>query len=344
MKAEELRQAAIPRFEELAHYLYPRGHRDGHCWCVGSANGEPGRSCKINLRTPILGDFAAGERMKSGAIDLWMMARNCDFFTAAQELETWLGLPPSYGYQNPQNRQSYREEHPTPKVLLPLLETPTDSDINSLSVTRSIQPVALQIAARRGLLFCFDCERNGRCWVFTDSTRRCAIRRRIDGKPFILADGRTTKAAACPGSNMTVPIGIQEAIPYPAIGIVEGGPNALAVIGQAWGSGLENRVAPICMPSAGANFSYTDAGYLRNKRCRIFADNDRPGWDAMMRWAAQLAQYSPEVDGYSFSDLETISGNPVNDLNDLCQLDAESWECHRDGVEAIMNFALQGGG
>jgi hypothetical protein len=133
---------------------------------------------------------------------------------------------------------------------------------------------------------------------------------------------------------MTVPIGIQEAIAYPAVAIVEGGPNALAVLAQAWASSVEDRVAPICMPSSSANFSVSEAGYLKDKRCRIFADNDRPGWDAMMRWAAQLAQYA-KVDGFDFSVLG------IKDINDVCLIDAECWERNRETIEGMMDFATE---
>ena len=32
---------------DLAPYLFPNGHRDGVHWCVGSINGEPGKSFKL---------------------------------------------------------------------------------------------------------------------------------------------------------------------------------------------------------------------------------------------------------------------------------------------------------
>jgi hypothetical protein len=90
--AEILRQGAIPRFEELACYLYPGGHKKAQQWLVGNANGDPGKSFSINLRTTVFGDFADGEKMQSGAVNLWMTARNVDFVTACKQLKDWLGL------------------------------------------------------------------------------------------------------------------------------------------------------------------------------------------------------------------------------------------------------------
>ncbi|MBF0562649.1 MAG: hypothetical protein HQL37_11640 [Alphaproteobacteria bacterium] len=40
---------------------FPAGKREGHEFCVGSLQGEPGRSLKINLRTGVWADFAAGQ-------------------------------------------------------------------------------------------------------------------------------------------------------------------------------------------------------------------------------------------------------------------------------------------
>jgi hypothetical protein len=90
--AEVLRQAAIPRFEELARYLYPQGHKEGCRWCVGNVHGDPGRTFSINLRTTVFGDFADSAKMQSGAINLWMAARGVDFATACRELKDWVGL------------------------------------------------------------------------------------------------------------------------------------------------------------------------------------------------------------------------------------------------------------
>jgi hypothetical protein len=118
------------------------------------------------------------------------------------------------------------------------------------------------------------------------------------------------------------------------------GPNSLAAIAHAWASNVETRVAPICMPSANANFTAESLERLQGKRARIFVDNDKPGELAAMRWAAQLQAASVVVDGYSFDGLLQNDGRPVKDLNDLLRIDADQWETHRETIESVMDFAF----
>ena len=47
--ARELKELLRARVTELASYLYPNGKREGVHWCIGSVNGEPGKSFKICL-------------------------------------------------------------------------------------------------------------------------------------------------------------------------------------------------------------------------------------------------------------------------------------------------------
>lgn len=234
------------------------------------------------------------------------------------------------------------EAQPVEKCIrLPDLETPTDKDLVRLSETRSIAVAPLTIAVKLGFLWAFTCERNGRCWAYTDERRLCAIRRRIDNQPFCLASGRKTKAAACSGSEMKAPLGYREAKAYPCVAIQEGGPNSLAAIAHAWASGVETKVAPICMPHSGSDFTAEALACLQGKRARIFADNDAPGIKAARRWAAQLRTANVAVDGYSFEGLVQNDGAPVNDLNDLLRVDADCWEQHREVIESVMDFAFE---
>ena len=46
-----INRAALPRLEALCARWLPGGRRIGAEWTCGSLRGEPGRSCKVNLRT-----------------------------------------------------------------------------------------------------------------------------------------------------------------------------------------------------------------------------------------------------------------------------------------------------
>ena len=59
--ARRIKHVLRERVLELAHYLYPNGHREGAHWCVGSIEGEPGNSFKIciaGLKAGLWSDFA----------------------------------------------------------------------------------------------------------------------------------------------------------------------------------------------------------------------------------------------------------------------------------------------
>ena len=79
---------------ELAHYLFPNGHREGTHWCVGSIEGEPGKSFKICISGPkagLWGDFAEPEKPHSqNLLHLWMEKLQVDFTTALAQAAEWL--------------------------------------------------------------------------------------------------------------------------------------------------------------------------------------------------------------------------------------------------------------
>ena len=83
-------------------------------------------------------------------------------------------------------------------------------------------------AFRRG---CFPCDgarlailrsfQEGRAWIITDSRRRNAQARRLDGQSW---ERLGAKAWTLPGSEAAWPIGLREVSSFPAIALVEGGP------------------------------------------------------------------------------------------------------------------------
>jgi hypothetical protein len=80
-----------------------------------------------------------------------------------------------------------------------------------------------------------------RAFVITDKSRRNYLARRLDGRKW---EHISSKAYTLPDSQAKWPIGIQEAGPFPAIALCEGGPDFLAAFGHALASSVENLVAP----------------------------------------------------------------------------------------------------
>jgi hypothetical protein len=336
---DRLRSLSTEDWQRLCLRLLPGGKKEGCRWLAGSLLGEQGRSFDVNLRTGVFGDWATDQK-GHGAIDLYMAATGADFKTAIRELSACIGLPADIAPVRPTRFHPTAEENEK-RIFFPRdLSKPTEKDLRILSQNRSLGIESLRIAVERGFLLCFDDELNGRCWLYTDQRRRCGLRRRLDSKPFRLRSGSASKSVSCQGSDMRSPIGFQEAASYPFFGVVEGGPNALAVITHAWATGSETCIAPVCMPSTTSNFTANALAYLQGKHARIFIDDDDPGHAAATRWAAQLTSADIVVDGFSFTGLVMSDGRPVTDLNDLCKIAYDCWEEYREQVESVMNFAL----
>ena len=80
---------------ELAPFLFSNGHREGNHWCVGSIEGEPGKSFKICIagdKAGLWGDFAESGKHSRNLLDLWMVARKVDFKTALRQAAEWLNV------------------------------------------------------------------------------------------------------------------------------------------------------------------------------------------------------------------------------------------------------------
>lgn len=95
MRAKEVSNLLANRVEDVVRYLLPHGQRDGHEWCVGSINGEPGKSLKVHLSGSKAGvwcDFAKGGSESGDLLDLWRQIRNISLSEAISEAKQWLGI------------------------------------------------------------------------------------------------------------------------------------------------------------------------------------------------------------------------------------------------------------
>jgi len=92
--AKRIKELLRQRIAELAQFLFPNGHRESGHWCVGSIEGEAGKSFKICIageKAGFWGDFADSGKHSRSLLDLWMQARNVDFKTALREAADWTG-------------------------------------------------------------------------------------------------------------------------------------------------------------------------------------------------------------------------------------------------------------
>jgi hypothetical protein len=308
----------LERIKSLVQHLYPEGHKEGKAWRVGSMD--------INLRNGFWGDWdGSTESMSRNLLDLWIFAHNVDFLTAVREITDWLGIPESE-LPTPATKPT---EDPQRKLVFPLLEKPTHAELSQLSELRSISVQALLIAAARDFLWMYQDRKEGRCWLITDSARKSAIGRRLDGQLWE-CNGKKTKTLY--GSWGHYPIGIADAGPYPAIGLTEGMPDFLALFDFMLTFGLQDYIAPVCMAGVNMVISESILPKFMGKRVRIFVDGDEEGMAGATRWAAQLREVC-EVDGYE------CAGCPgCKDLNSLLELDSKSWDEHLEEIGCLLDF------
>ena len=103
MQAKEVSQQLAQRAEDIARRLYPDGKRHGSEWCVGSIDGEEGKSLKIHLKgnkAGVWSDFATGDG--GDLLDLWARRNNLTIGEALKQACEHLGIKrPHFEFHKP---------------------------------------------------------------------------------------------------------------------------------------------------------------------------------------------------------------------------------------------------
>jgi hypothetical protein len=162
-----------------------------------------------------------------------------------------------------------------------------------LAAQRGLTTRPLWEAIKRGLLWQLE-SREGLAWVVTDSTRRQAVWRRLDGELWQCG----AKAKLLSGCSGKGPIGVDSSLPFREVIVVEGGPDMLAALQLC-----EGRMGVICMPNAHSEFGLLETKKLMDRRFHIVGHADEAGSKAALRWQGQLG-----------GQLHSLKGS--KDLND----------------------------
>ena len=241
----------------------------------------------------------------------------------------WLGLSPAEGFRTfmemaNQGTACERIVNDIPRTLkLPTLHWGLREDVEHVCSSRLVSPAAFTLGRSMGV-FGFAKVCGFPCWLVTDSARKIAEARRIDGAKFppTVKLGER-KAHTLGGSIKSWPAGmaVLRSLPsFRAIMLLEGQPDLLAAM-HFLESHQVHDVLPIAMlgRQAGATSIHPEAlALLRDRRVRIYPHNDPDGggMSCAHRWAEQLHQHGCNLDFFSFGGLSRLDGKPVKDLND----------------------------
>lgn len=308
-------------------------------WQLRGWPGRPGKSCRIPWREDrapsgsvladgkLFHDFTSGETLDAPGL----LARVEGLTTAAacREFIALAGL--AFAISTPSERRS-RVRHGTSSsdtrpMMLPSLSMPSQAELRQIAALRAVSVEACTAAAQRGQLFTADWH-GARCWLLTDSARRNAQARRIDGEKLRRRDGGTVKALTLPGACASWPIGIAEVGDAERLLLVEGGGDFLAAYHFAYAEGTLEELQPLAMLGASQRI---DAGVLvklAGKRCRIFPHLDAAGSSAALRWETQCREASVNVHCFDLAGLSCEGGDPVGDLNDLARISPDDFEAN----------------
>ena len=96
---------------------------------------------------------------------------------------------------------------------------------------------------------------------------------------------------------------MNEALPYPLVVLVEGGPDLLAAHHLALLAGVENDVGVVAMMGAGQKIHREALPLFTGKRVRITPHSDDAGQVAAKRWHDQLCVVDATVDAFRLEGL-----------------------------------------
>lgn len=183
----------------------------------------------------------------------------------------------------------------------------TEDELHILAELRGIPSIAglLQATAANQLFFAdiWDDGGDRPAWLITDSSRRNAQARRMDGQPWTGIGGK--KAKTIKGCEASWPIGAAD-LNGMDFALVEGGPDFLAAW-HAIATTKADNIRPIGMLGASNDIHPEAIPLLKNKRAWIFPHTDEAGLKAGKKWAEQLGG----------GDQFDFAPHKVKDLNDL---------------------------
>jgi hypothetical protein len=186
----------------------------------------------------------------------------------------------------------------------PIMECPTLEEKETIATLRHLPVEGPQWAAIDAALRVASVD-GERCWIIRSTCGKNAQARRLDGQK--LGD---LKAKTLPGAVATLPVGNYHDTRWPAVALVEGGPDVLAAYAAIYRLGLLDNLAVCGMLGASMRPPFGAVATMRGRRVRIFAHNDPAGQKAADSWARLIHNaggtvdiWTPEKEGADLNDI-----------------------------------------
>jgi hypothetical protein len=193
----------------------------------------------------------------------------------------------------------------------PAMELPTEEEKEAIAKLRRLPVEGPEWAAIDATLRVATVD-GARCWIIRSICGKNAQARRLDGQPF--EDGslrlQPIKAKTLAGSIATLPVGNYHDTRWPAVALVEGGPDVLAAYASLYRLGLLDAVAVCGMLGASMRPPFGAVATMKGRRVRVFAHNDNAGQKAADAWARLIHNvggtvdiWTPEQEGADLNDI-----------------------------------------
>ena len=284
---------------------------------------KPATSCKAPWREDNSASFSVfdgGQKWKDHATG--EAGDAADFVARAMDISKEDGLRQFMemaggGYRE-QSRPTARPTAPLPpadsddkrhkRAMWPAMELPTDNELEAIATLRRLPLDGPHWASMDGVLRMANVE-GQRCWIIRSACGKNAQARRLDGLPL----GDNLKAKTLAGSIATLPVGNYHDRRWPAVALLEGGPDVLAAYAAIYKLGLLDTVAVAGMLGAAMRPPYGALATMAGRRVRIFQHNDVAGQKAADSWARLIHNAGGDVDLWTPAQ----AGADLNDIFDL---------------------------
>lgn len=217
-----------------------------------------------------------------------------------------------------------KETKSKPLALPADLHKGTEAEIMTLAALRGFSPHAVALAGGMGVLG-FGTVHGFPCWIVSDTARRNAEARRLDGQLFPpIGDLKARKCHTIAGSSKGWPVGIRPKHSQPelfsTIALVEGSADLLAAFHFLIELD-ESRTLPVAMLGSKCRIDPEALWLFRGRAVKIIAHTDNAGQEAVKVWDDQLRD--ERVTLFNLAGLLMKDGSLVKDLTDCVHLRAE---------------------